>query len=137
MRVIFYGLHKIKKMEQQNNPPNIKEIVKVSCIEKDYVEYDYEEFITYKFEIKNTSDKTIRAVKGSVVFNNIFDEKIQSLSFVYDQPIEPGKWKNWNANTEFNPYIEEDRVLRDKSLKDLNVVWNPEKIIFLDGSKLE
>ncbi|WP_299117098.1 hypothetical protein [uncultured Winogradskyella sp.] len=119
------------------NVEKLLEIVQVSCINKDFVEYDYQEFITYKFIIHNKSTKTIRAVKGSITFNNIFDEEIQTLKFVYDQSIKPEKQAKYDATTEYNQYIEEDKSLRDKSLKDLKIVWRPEKIIFEDGSTIE
>ena len=33
--------------------------------------------------------------------------------------------------------MSEDKTLKNKDLKDLKVVWNPEKIIFEDGTTLE
>ncbi|MDC8002730.1 hypothetical protein POV27_01580 [Aureisphaera galaxeae] len=121
-------------MELNNN--NLKELIEVHCSKKGYTEYDYEEFITYTFLIHNKSDNGIRAIKGEVVFNNIFDEKIQSMSFVYDQPIKAGGKVTWNATTEYNPYRSEDRALRDKDLKDIKLIWNPEKVILQNGSTL-
>lgn len=115
----------------------LTEAVIVSCFEKGYSEVGYEDYITYKFVVQNKSDKTIRAVKGSITFNNLFDEKIKSLSFVYDQPIKAGSEANWNATTDYNQFMDSDRKLKNKDLKDLKVVWNPEKVIFEDGSSLE
>jgi hypothetical protein len=33
--------------------------------------------------------------------------------------------------------MDEDQTLKNKDLKDLKVVWKPEKIIFKDGTTLE
>lgn len=115
----------------------LTESVIVSCFEKGYSEVDYQDYITYKFVILNKSDKAIRAVKGGITFTNLFDEKIKSLSFVYDKPIEAGEQVNWDANTEYNQFMSEDKTLKNKDLKDLKVVWNPEKILFEDGTTLE
>tara|TARA_B110000902_G_C14021681_1_gene480564 strand:- start:62 stop:727 length:666 start_codon:yes stop_codon:yes gene_type:complete len=115
----------------------LTESVIVSCFEKGYSEVDYQDYITYKFVILNKSEKAIRAVKGDITFTNLFDEKIKSLSFVYDKPIEAGEQVNWDATTEYNQFMSGDKTLKNKDLKDLKVVWNPEKIIFEDGTTLE
>ena len=115
----------------------LNESVIVTCFEKGYSEVDYQDYITYKFVILNKSDKDVRAVKGGITFTNLFDEKIKSLNFVYDKPIEAGKQVNWDANTEYNQFRSEDKTLKNKDLKDLKVVWNPEKILFEDGTTLE
>ena len=115
----------------------LTESVIVSCFEKGYSEVDYQDYITYKFVILNKSDKAIRAVKGGITFTNLFDEKIKSLSFVYDKPIEAGEQVNWDATTEYNQFMSGDKTLKNKDLKDLKVVWNPEKILFEDGTTLE
>ena len=115
----------------------LTESVIVSCFEKGYSEVDYQDYITYKFVILNKSEKAIRAVKGGITFTNLFDEKIKSLSFVYDKPIEAGEQVNWDVTTEYNQFMSEDKTLKNKDLKDLKVVWNPEKILFEDGTTLE
>jgi hypothetical protein len=115
----------------------LTEAVIVSCFEKGYSEVDYQDYITYKFVVQNKSDKAIRAVKGRITFTNLFDEEIKSLNFVYDQPIEAGKEVNWNGTTDYNQFMDEDRTLKNKDLKDLKVVWKPEKVIFEDGTTLE
>jgi hypothetical protein len=123
--------------EEAERLKKLTEAVVVSCFEKGFTEYNYEDYITYKFVIKNKSDKDIRAVKGGITFTNLFDEEISSLNFVYDQPIEAGTEVKWNAQTDYNQFKDEDKNLRNKDLKDLKVVWKPEKIIFDDGTTLE
>jgi hypothetical protein len=123
--------------EEAEKFKRLNEAVIVSCFEKGYTKYDYEDYITYKFIIKNKSNKKIRAVKGGITFTNLFDDEISSLSFVYDQPIEARTEANWNATTDYNQFKDEDRALKNKDLKDLKVIWKPEKIIFEDGTTLE
>lgn len=123
--------------EEAERIKKLTEALIVSCFEKGYAEVDYQDYITYKFVIQNKSDKAIRAVKGRITFTNLFDEEIKSLNFVYDQPLEAGKQVNWNATTDYNQFMDEDQTLKNKELKDLKVVWKPEKIIFEDGTTLE
>lgn len=123
--------------EEAERIQRLTQSVIVSCFEKGYTEIGYEDYITYKFVIQNKSLKNIRAIKGGITFNNLFDEKISSLSFVYDQPIEAGQKVSWNATTDYNQFKDEDQALKNKALKDLKVVWKPEKIIFEDNTTLE
>lgn len=123
--------------EEQQRIKRLTEAVIVTCFDKGYTEVDYEDYITYKFAIQNKSDKSIRALKGSITFTNLFDEEIKSLNFVYDQPISAGQKITWNATTDYNQFMNEDQTLKNKQLKDLKVIWEPVKIIFEDGSILE
>ena len=124
-------------MIEKERTEKLSKSVLVSCFDKGYTKIDYEDYITYKFVIKNKSSKNIRAVKGSITFVNLFDETIKSLNFVYDQPIKAGMEVNYNAQTDYNQFTKSDKNLKNKDLKDLKVVWKPEKVIFEDGSVLE
>ncbi|WP_025742392.1 hypothetical protein [Aquimarina pacifica] len=121
---------------QSNDPHDLSNIIDVQCIRKGYKEYDYEQFITYNFIIHNKSEKDIRAVKGLISFTNLFGDEINSLGFVYDESIKSGRKNNYNATTDYNQYVDRDRDLKNKDLKDLKVIWKPEKIIFSDGSSI-
>lgn len=123
--------------EEAERIKKLTEAVIVSCFDKGFAQVDYQDYITYKFVIQNKSDKSIRAVKGGITFTNLFDEEIKSLNFVYDQPIPAGEEVNWNATTDYNQFMDDDKTLKNKDLKDLKVVWKPEKIIFEDGTTLE
>ncbi|MEQ8910289.1 MAG: hypothetical protein RIC95_13910 [Vicingaceae bacterium] len=123
--------------EEAERLERLNKVVMVSCFDKGFKEVDYQDYITYKFVIKNNSDKNIRAVKGNITFTNLFDEPISSLNFVYDQPIPAGQEVKWNAQTDYNQFVDKDKALRNKDLEDLKVVWKAEKVIFEDGSTLE
>ena len=55
----------------------------------------------------------------------------------YDDGIPAKSTKNWNAQTEFNQFMDEDVALKNKDVEDLKISWIPEKILFSDGTTLE
>lgn len=125
------------RIEAEIKAKKLSESVIVSCYEKGFTKYNYEDYITYKFIIHNKPDKNIRAVKGSLTFYNLFDEKIKSLNLVYDQTIKTKEKVTYNATTDYNQFKDSDKALKNKDLEDMKVKWFPEKVIFENGTTLE
>ena len=123
--------------EEAERVARLQNAVMVTCFKKGYTEVNYQDYITYGFAIQNKSEQDIRAVKGEIMFTDLFDDEIKTLSFTYDQPIKAGATANWNATTDYNQFRDEDVRLRNKNLEDLKIVWKPIKVIFQDGSTLE
>lgn len=109
----------------------------VALYEKGYQEYDYQEYITYSLAFENKTDKEIRALKGTLTINDLFDSEIKSISLTIDERISSKATHKGVYTTDFNQFKDEDVRLKNKSLDDLKVVWTPEKIIFSDGKILE
>ena len=123
--------------EEAERVARLQSAVMVTCFKKGYTEVNYQDYITYGFAIQNKSEQDIRAVKGEIMFTDLFDDEIKTLSFTYDQPIKAGATANWNATTDYNQFMDDDVRLKNKELKDLKIVWKPIKVIFQDGSTLE
>ncbi|WP_417800177.1 hypothetical protein [Tenacibaculum sp.] len=125
------------KKEELERINRLSESVVISCFEKGFYKYKYEDYITYKFVIQNKSSKNIRAVKGSLIFSNLFDEEIKTINLVYDKVLTADTTVNYEAQTDYNQFSDSDKALKNKELKDMKVKWKPEKIIFEDGTTLE
>lgn len=125
------------KLEEEQRIERLNKSLTVTVFDKGYDEYDYQEYLTYKFAFKNNGDKDIRAFKGTVVFTDLFDQEIKSLNLTYDEGVPALKAVNYNATTGYNQFMDEDTRLRSKDIKDIKVVWKPEKILFTDGTTLE
>ena len=109
----------------------------VSLFEKGFTKYDYQDYITYKFAFENKVDKEVKAFTGEIIFNDLFDKKISSLNLTYDDGVLANSTKKWDAQTDYNQFMDKDVKLRNKDIEDLKIVWIPEKIIYTDGSTLE
>jgi hypothetical protein len=123
--------------EEASRISRLKNVVIVTCFNKGFIEGDYDDYISYGFAIKNKTTKDIRAIKGSLLFTDLFDEEINTIRLTYDTPIKAGVTANWNATTDYNRFMDKDVSLKNKDLNDLKVIWKPEKVIFMDGTTLE
>lgn len=127
--------NKIKE-EENAHYEKLRKTIGVAIYDKGFQEVDWQDYNTFKFAFENKSDKGIRAFKGTVVFTDLFDEEIYSLNLTIDEPIPSGQTITWNGQADYNPYREQDVVLRNKGLDDLKIIWKPEKIIFTDNTTL-
>jgi hypothetical protein len=130
-------LAKVAKLEEEKRIARLNESLRVTVFEKGFIKLDYEDYLTYKFAFQNSTDKEIRAFKGTVIFNDLFDVKISELSLTYDKGVPAGKIINYDASSDYNQFQDSDNLLKSKDLKDMKIVWVPEKILFKDGSTLE
>ncbi len=125
------------KKEEEARIAQLKNALTVTIFDKGYVEYDYQEYITYKFAFENKTDKEITAFTGQIMFTDLFDKEIKSLNLTYDDGVAASSIKNYSATTDYNQFMDEDQLLKSKNLKQIKLVWKPEKILFADGSTLE
>lgn len=125
------------KIEEAERIKKLGSALTVSLFEKGFEKYNYQEYITYKFAFENKTDKNIKAFTGTIIFNDLFDKEINNLNLTYDNGVSANSIKNWNAQTDFNQFVDNDVALKNKDVENLKVKWIPSKIIFEDGSILE
>jgi len=127
---------KIKK-EEEERTKRLNDVLTVALYKKGFSKYNYQEYITYSIAFENKSDRDIRALKGVLTINDLFDTKIKGISLTIDDPIKAGTTYKDSYTTDYNQFKSEDSTLKSKDLDDLKIVWTPEKIIFSDGTTLE
>lgn len=125
------------KREEEEKRQKLGSALTVALYDKGYEKYDYEDYLTYSLAFENKTDKDIRAFKGSISINDLFDTEIKTINLTIDNPIEAGQTFKGTYTTDYNQFMDEDKRLKNKNMADLKVVWTPEKIIFGDGTTLE
>lgn len=125
------------KLEEENKRQRLGNALTVAMYDKGFKKYDYQDYLTYSFAFENKTDKDIRAFKGSISIQDLFDSEIKSISLTIDDPIRAGETFKNTYTTDYNQFMDEDKRLRNKDMEDLKILWTPEKIIFKDGSTLE
>lgn len=93
-------------------------------------------YITFEVAIHNKSPKDIRALMGMLVFNNAFNRPIKKMLITTDRGIRAGRTFKYGSGIDYNERLDEDLLLRYNSLDSLKVVWQPEKVLFADGTSL-
>lgn len=125
------------KAEEAARIRRLHQALTVSMFDKGFMEYNFQDYLTYKFSFENKTEKAIQAFTGHITLNDLFDKEISSFSLTYDEGIPANSSKNWNAQTEYNRFMDKDVALKSKDLDKLKVVWTPEKILFEDGEVWE
>ncbi|AUS04957.1 hypothetical protein [Pseudotamlana carrageenivorans] len=125
------------KKEEKERIARLKNALTVTIYDKGFTEYNYQDYITYKFAFENKTDKDITAFTGQMVFLDLFDKEIKSLNLTYDDGVKAKSTTNYSAQTDYNQFMNDDQLLKSKSLKQIKLQWKPEKILFADGTTLQ
>jgi hypothetical protein len=125
------------KLEEEEKRQRLSSALTVAMYDKGYEEYDYQDYLTYSLAFNNKTAKDIRAFKGSISIQDLFNTEIKSINLTIDDPIKAGETFKGTYTTEYNQFKDEDSRLKNKDMDDLKIVWTPEKIIFTDGTTME
>ena len=125
------------KLEEEEKRQRLGSALTVAMYNKGYEKYSYQEYLTYSLAFENKTEKDIRAFKGSISIQDLFDTEIKSINLTIDDQIKAGETFKGTYTTDYNQFRDEDTRLKSKDMDNLKVVWTPEKIIFTDGTTLE
>lgn len=98
---------------------------------------NYHSVGVFKLLYNNKTAKKIRAFKGSVIFRDLFDKQLYGLEITDDGGLKPKTEIKWELEADLNPFIQEHKIFMAKKITDLKITWEPEKIIFEDGTTLD
>lgn len=115
----------------------LRQVVTMALVEKSFVGSDpmsgrYQDYITLKVAIENNSDKDVKALKGVLIFKDIFGDEIIEVNFKYDEGIKALSRTTWEGGIDYNQFNDSHQRLRDIELKNLSLQWEPQTIIFED-----
>ncbi|MEQ9262856.1 MAG: hypothetical protein RLP14_06820 [Owenweeksia sp.] len=110
--------------------------IRVHLEHKEFYSDAWHDYLIFDFVLHNQSEKDIRALKGHVIFSNIFGEELHRLALSCERTIPACEKINHQVKMTYRPYMKKDVVLKERSLEGLQVQWIPERIIFTDNSTL-
>lgn len=92
--------------------------------------------ISFTMQQLNKSTKNIRAYKGVLIFRDLFNDEITTVSYKGDKHLQAGQNREEKMFLDYNEFIDKHQILRSTEMKNLRVEWQPEMIMFSDGTSL-
>ena len=90
-------------------------------------------YLTYR----NTGTVGIRAFTGTVVFSDLFDRQMKTAGLTYDQTIGPGSTvTDSDKSLDLNQFMASDQWLGTTEFENMRITFEPESILFVDGTRL-
>ncbi|TFY99266.1 hypothetical protein EZ313_22140 [Ramlibacter henchirensis] len=87
---------------------------------------------------KNSGTKDIAGVKGTLIVQDLFGDTLSEFLISNDETIKVGDTVTWTGSrsTRFSFGNNKDEKLAELSDDKFKVVWEPEMVVFTDGTKL-
>lgn len=118
-------------------PPASEQIISVTLLNKVFSEKKYGHGIYFdlKFTASNL-DKPARAIKGSLLINDLFGETITGIKWPLNDPIAPNESKTeTGTGFDYNQFKSEHQRVRDTSLENLRASFRVDSILYEDGTR--
>lgn len=112
-------------------------LMKLRFVPSDYEEGRYSDCFEVRVGFSNNTNKDIIGVKGTVVLNDVFGDKIKRIGISDDEGIKANSTKTYSGTMNYNQFESEDTKLRATSFDKIKFNWEPETYLFEDGSKME
>jgi hypothetical protein len=125
----------LKRYEQE--AARLRAVVTVIPVRKGFSEADYESYVTFQMVSKNNSDKAVSGFKGHVRVTDMFGDLIARLEVKEDEMLAPTAERVFRTAYGYNRFMDRDTKLRFTTFEKMKFVWEPEIVIFADGSQLE
>ena len=125
------------KMEKEATRERMSSYLAVSLSGKDFARINNKDQFTYTVTFQNLSSKNIKLVVGSISINDLLDREIKNVQIVLDEQLRANQILKKTYSVAYDDSNENDKRIRSKELVDLRTLWDPEKIIFEDGTIAE
>ncbi len=126
------------KAEKDAKTAEFEKAVSVTVFDKNLVKGDWQSFITLDVDIKNNSTKKIAGLKGVIRFFDKFGDLIVSFHFGDDTlNIPAGDSLKSTFTWDYNQFMDEHSKFINTSLEGMTYKFEPEQILFEDGTKLD
>ena len=125
------------RLEKEAKLKELVNAVSVEIVDKNFHEYKYEESISLGLIMKNTGSKNIKAFKGSVRVEDQFGKLLKLYSFTHEDPMPTGEKLETRKFWDCNKYNDDDNRIHYTEIDKLKLTWEPEHVIFEDGTELK
>jgi hypothetical protein len=104
---------------------------------KDYEANRYSDRLALLIGVENHTAKAISGIKGQLVFNDQFGTEITRINLSLDEDVGPNASRTISGyGKDINQFEAADTKLANTPLSKMHVTFDPDMIVYADGSKL-
>lgn len=128
---------KENKSEKIKNPLLVPTLTNKRFQESDWQSKIYEEAIWFDVSWDTSNlEKPTRAIKGTLIISDIFEESKLRLKWTINKPLIPGaSYSEKGVGFEYNQFTDSHKWVRTTDLKDMTFRFEITDIIYQDGTK--
>lgn len=116
----------------------MKDVMEVSFKKKELIDKGDKKYMSFKFEIKNKSDKTIKSATGDFIFSDVMGKQVKVVGITYDgDVIQPNSAVKFASSVDYDDLDVNDITLKNAPTNELSMEWSPREIIYADGTAVE
>ena len=97
---------------------------------------DYSDWISMSFKFTNNTDKDLKAMKGAVVFEDLFGEEWMRIGLTVNDPIPSKETFLWEGLIDYNMFNDQHQKLRSSKVGDVVVSYDLSQILYSDGERV-
>lgn len=116
--------------EEKKELDQLREQLTITIKEKVFVEETESNYFSYVFIFENKTALPIKSFIGRLEIQDKLENFIHNLNISYDEGIPANGIVQWEAQMDYNPFLDKDILLKNMTLEELNLVWLPKKILF-------
>lgn len=136
--------HALKQQAEQERSQKRKQLEGAAVVTlvskthrgKNYDAGRYSDDLLVVLALQNKTDKDIAGVKGALHVTDLFDDPVGVIRFSYDGGIPAGKSATWTGVRQLNQFDREDQRLANIDEGKYKVRFEPQAIVFKDGSRI-
>ena len=127
------------KPKGEKKPAPNEQIIVVTLEDKRFSKKKYGHGIYFNLAFTAVGlEKPARAIKGSLVLNDLFGEKIMSIGWPLDDPMSPGETRRErDTGFDYNQFKDEHQRIRDAKTENLTATYRVDSIIYEDGTRVD
>lgn len=113
-----------------------EQVLEVTLLQKQYAEQDYQDFVFFDVAFNPKGlDKPARAIKGALVFTDLFGEQKFALKWTIETSITPGVvYTEKGSGFKYNQFIDAHQWVRSTEKDNMKVKFRVDSILYQDGS---
>jgi hypothetical protein len=98
-----------------------------------------DENLVVTFGYQNNTQRDISGVKGRISVRDLFGDQLCGLAISNDNTIPAGKRATWTCSrsVQYGLGDNKDRKFAELDDSKYKILWEPQMIVFSDGTKLE